>query len=268
MKLLFSEYDPDYSRYLYPYVVWAVREAHETPADLYAAGFHPVTPDLDRFTLCRQLRLPLPGFRASSENRRLLRKADGLRLELQPRAAFEYTTVRREAWLDFAHQRFGAGIMTGDRLDALLGGRVITHALLCRDSALGDREVGVALMYLEPPRMAHYYYAFYDLKHANRSLGLSLMTLAVRYFQESGIGHLYLGTCYSERALYKVQFEGLEVSQGMGWSPRTESLRWQIRRDARARHLLQEPEFLALHGGLDALVERTPYRTRVLHPPP
>ena len=97
MKLLFSEYDPDYSRYLYPYVVWASAEAHETPADLYEAGFHPASPQLDRFTLCRQLRLPLAGFELSSENRRILRRSEGLRLALHARAGFDYSAARRAA---------------------------------------------------------------------------------------------------------------------------------------------------------------------------
>ncbi|MCC6231834.1 MAG: GNAT family N-acetyltransferase [Verrucomicrobiales bacterium] len=262
MKLLFSEYDPDYSRYLYPYVVWATPEPHETPADLYDAGFHPASPDLDRFTLCRQLRVRLSEFRPSSENRRILRKAAGLRVEVCARADYVYTSERRSAWLAFAEERFGAGIMPGERLDALMHGRVITHLLRCVETRAGGEEVevGAVLMYLEPLRMAHYYYAFYDRAHPNRSLGLAIMTLAVRHFQGAGYTHLYLGTCYSERALYKTQFHAMEFSQGTGWSSRVDGLRGLIRRDARRRHLLQEPEFLEAEGGWEALKEGTIYR--------
>lgn len=254
MRLLFSEFDPDYSQYRYPYVVWGIPDAGETPADLYQAGFHPASPALDRFVLCRHLRLPLAGFRLSSENRRILRKGDGLTLELEQRQAFDYSAEVRQRWLDFAEARFGPGIMPGARLDGLMAGRVITHILVARDSAASGRVVGAVLMYLEPPRLAHYYYAFYDLAGRNRNLGMFLMTQAVEFFRAAGYRHLYLGTCYSERARYKTQFEGVEFFNGLAWSADLNQLRFLLRRDARARHLLEEPEFLALAGGRDAIL--------------
>ena len=262
MKLLFSEFAPDYSRYLYPYVVWGVPDPGETPADLYEAGFHPAAPDLRRFTLCRHLRVPLAGWKPTSENRRILRKGDGSVLHLVERRAFDFNAERKAAWLGFAEERFGPGVMSEGRLDALMHGAVITHLLVCRDAGDGDREVGVVLMYLEPVRMAHYYYAFYDRKHANRSLGLFLMTAAVEFFRDAGFGHLYLGTCYSERALYKTQFAGIEFFDGLGWSTQLAHLRFLVRRDAQARHLLEEPDFLAWHGGFPGLVDRAAMQGR------
>ncbi len=262
MKLLFSEFAPDYSQYRYPYVVWAVPEPGETPADLYGSGFHPASPDLRRFTLCRHLRVPLAGWTPTSENRRILRKGSGMVLELVTRQAFEFTAERQARWLAFAEERFGAGIMTPERLEGLMTRGVVTHLLVCRDEGEGNREVGCVLMYLEPPRMAHYYYAFYDLKHPNRSLGLFLMTAALQFFQDAGFNHLYLGTCYSERALYKTQFDGLEFFDGLAWSTNIDHLKFLVRRDAKARHLLEEPDFLSWHGGLDSLVDRTGFQLR------
>jgi hypothetical protein len=243
-------------------VVWAIPEPGDTPADLYAAGFHPAAPDLGRFALCRHLRLPLPGWKPSSENRRILRKGEGLRLLLHRRADYAYTADRRRRWLEFAAQRFGPGVMPGERLDGLLGGRVVTHLLACHDAARDDREVATVLLYLEPPRMAHYYYAFYDLDHANHSLGLCLMTAAAAFFRDAGFQHLFLGTCYSESALYKTQFDGVEFFNGIAWSADLRQLKFLVRRDARSRHLLEEPEFLGLHDGLQGLARRTAFRHR------
>lgn len=261
MKLLFSEFAPDYSRYLYPYVVWAVPEAGETPGDLYAAGFHPASPDLKRFTLCRHLRVPLAAWKPNSENRRILRKGEGCVLERIRRQDFEFTAERKARWLAFAEERFGQGVMSGERLEGLMNGNVITDVLVCRDPGDGDRELGAVLMYLEPVRMAHYYYAFYDRTHPNRSLGLFLMTAAVQFFRDAGFQHLYLGTCYSERALYKVQFEGIEFFDGLAWSTEVAQLKFLVRRDSRARHLLEEPDFQSWHGGLDGLQRRAGFRT-------
>ena len=59
MKLLFSEAKADYAHYIFPYAVWAFPEPGETPADLFAHGFLPSSRDLDRFYLCRQVRIDL-----------------------------------------------------------------------------------------------------------------------------------------------------------------------------------------------------------------
>ncbi|MFN0068626.1 MAG: GNAT family N-acetyltransferase [Limisphaerales bacterium] len=260
MKLLFSEFNPEYAHYRYPYVIWAVPEAHETPADLYGAGFHPVTPDLRRFTLCRHLRVPLAGWQPTSENRRILRQGEGLELKLIPRDEYPLPPDKLAAWLAFAEARFGTGIMRPARLEGVFHGAVTTHVLSVTDLRDGGREVGAAVMYLEPPRMAHYYYAFYELDHRLRSLGLWMMTAMVRHFAEQGFAHAYLGTCYSERALYKAQFSGLEFFNGVRWSPDLAQLKFLVRRDAAAMHLLLEPEFLAAEGGMEALETATPFR--------
>ena len=70
MRLLFSEAAVDHPHYIFPYAVWAFPEAHETPADLFNQGFLPSSRQLDRFYLCRQVRVDLRKFNASSENRR------------------------------------------------------------------------------------------------------------------------------------------------------------------------------------------------------
>ncbi len=98
MILLFSESSSDYSRYIYPYVIWAVPEPGETPADLLGQGFLPSSPKLDRFYLCRNIRVDLRRYTPSSENRRVLRKGAGIEVELIPRAQFDYSAARRQAW--------------------------------------------------------------------------------------------------------------------------------------------------------------------------
>jgi hypothetical protein len=78
MKLLFSEQNSDYEHYQFPYAIWAVPETGETPADIFNAGFLPSSRNLDRFYLCRQVRVNLAKFKPSSENRRILRKGAGI----------------------------------------------------------------------------------------------------------------------------------------------------------------------------------------------
>lgn len=244
MKLLFSEAAPDPGHYVYPYVVWGYLEPGETPADALAAGFLPSTPALDRFYLVRQLRVPLGEWKPSSENRRVLRKMNPLKAELVPRAKFDYSARRRAAWLEFSEARFGVGVMPPERLDRLLGGQVVTHLLHFTDPATGD-DVGTVLMYLQSPRVAYYYYAFYSLVPEWKSVGMGMMTWAVAHFAAAGWQHLHLGTCYAEKALYKAQFEPLEFFNGFRWSRSLDELRHLIRVLPAGRHRLETPEFLA-----------------------
>src|SRR6266498_3609397 len=84
MKLLFSEQNSDYDHYQFPYAIWAVPESGETPSDIFNAGFLPSSRNLDRFYLCRQVRVNLAKFKPTSENRRILRKGTDIEVKLVP----------------------------------------------------------------------------------------------------------------------------------------------------------------------------------------
>lgn len=265
MKLLFSEARADYAHYVFPYAVWAFPEATETPADLLAAGFLPSTPDLRRFYLCRHTRVDLARFTLSSENRRILRKGEGLELSLLSAADGALTPERRAFCQHYAAAKFGPDGMADARLERLFGSAITTHVLRATDPARGGAEVGLVTLHLEEPRAAFYSYAFYDLAHANRSLGLWLMTSAVALLARRGVAHLYLGTCYAGNALYKAQFAGFEFFNGVRWSADLAELRHLLARaDAPAPggHLLEDDAYRAAHdlADLPALAARSPFR--------
>lgn len=260
MKLVFSEATPDYQRYAFPYVVWGFPEPGETPAQFFQAGFLPSSPNLDRFYLARQLRVPLREWELTSENRRVMKKGMGLECTLVPRGDFEFSAARRASWLHYAAERFGAGIMPGERLDRLMGSPVISHVLVFHDRLTGA-EVGSVLLYLDRPEMAYYYFAFYDLGWPGKNLGMFMMTRAVEFFAHAGFRHLHLGTCYDERALYKVQFGPMEYSTGFGWSRDMESLKALVRQSPVAGHLLEDPLHPAAQAARDgSLSSKTPFR--------
>jgi arginyl-tRNA--protein-N-Asp/Glu arginylyltransferase len=240
MKLLFSEQNSDYENYQFPYAVWAVPEDGESPADIFNAGFLPSSRDLDRFYLCRQVRVNLAKFKPSSENRRILRKGAGIEVTLVPREKFDYTPERRQFFKTYADIKFGKDVMTFERLDGLFGAPIISHLLVFTDAATG-REIGVATLYLEGRALAFYYYAFYDLNYYARNLGMFMMTSAVAEFAARGARHLYLGTCYLESALYKTQFAGAEFFNGFRWSSDLKELKYILRRDKKdlRQHLLE-----------------------------
>src|SRR5687767_1076305 len=137
MKLLFSEAKSDYGNYIFPYAVWAFPEEGETPGQIFARGFLPSSYALDRFYMCRHLRVCLPEFVASSENRRILRKGEGIEARIVTRAEFDFTEKRRAFCKTYADAKFKPSGMSLERLDALLSARVVTHILILSDTANG-----------------------------------------------------------------------------------------------------------------------------------
>jgi len=244
MKLLFSEAKADYAHYIFPYAIWAFPEPGETPADLFNQGFLPSSRNLDRFYLCRQVRIELKKFTRSSENRRILRKGQGIKSVLLSKAKFEYTPARREFFKTYADIKFGKDVMPYERLDLLFEGAITSHVLVFTDTKSGQ-EVGTVTLYLEPDKLAYYYYAFYDLNYYSRNLGMFMMTSAVTEFAERGFPYLYLGSCYLENALYKTQFAGAQFFNGVRWSENLKELKYLIQRGRQDQHehLLEAQEY-------------------------
>lgn len=243
VKLIFSEVKSDYSRYVYSYAIWAVPD-EETPAEMFARGLLPARHDMSHYYMVRHVRVPLDKFTLSSENRRILRKNPEVELKLVPVGEYPYTEEKSQKFRAYADVRFGQNIMTKERLDGLFNSKVISHLLLYTHLTTGE-EIGIALLYLEPKKLAYYYYAFYDLERFKHSLGMFMMTAAVNYFATEKFDFIYLGTCYSERALYKTQFKNLEFFDGLRWSNSLDQLKLMIKRDADAgaSHLFDYPEF-------------------------
>ena len=155
VKLLFSEQNSDYGNYQFPYAVWAIPEAGESPADIFDAGFLPSSRILDRFYLCRQVRVNLAQFKPSSENRRILRQGRGLEVQLVPRGEYDYTPERREFFKTYADIKFGRDVMTFERLDSLFASPIISHLLVFTDPESG-REIGTATLSVEGAKLAYY----------------------------------------------------------------------------------------------------------------
>ncbi len=263
MKLIFSEQTADYIHYQFAYAIWAIPEPGETAGDIFEAGFLPSSRQLDRFYLCRQIRLHLNEFQLSSENRRILRKGEGIAIQLVPREEFDYTPARRTFFKNYADVKFGPNVMTCERLDSLFSNPIISHLLVYTDKTTG-KEVGVATLYMEGSRLAYYYYAFYDLAYANRSLGMFMMTSAAEILARKGVEQLYLGTCYSDRALYKTQFEGVQFFNGFKWSSNLEELKYLLQRHHTTdQHLVEIEAYrnLFYDGSLSNIISESRFKS-------
>jgi arginyl-tRNA--protein-N-Asp/Glu arginylyltransferase len=263
MKLVFSEHKSDYAHYIFPYAIWAVPEAGETAADFFQRGFLPSSREMDRFYLCRNVRVDLRRHTPSSENRRILRKGGGIQATLVSRAEFDYTDERRDFYQAYADFKFGQGIMTRERMGALFSGKITSHLLIFTNPTNG-KEVGAVTLFIEDKRLAYYYYAFYDMDYHSQNLGMYMMTSAVEFFKEHGCQYLHLGSCYTRNSLYKTQFAGAEFFNGVRWSDDMGELKFLINRDSGevSQHLLESEEYRNLFygGDLAQAVAASPFR--------
>ncbi len=166
----------------------------------------------------------------------------------------------------YADIKFGKDVMSFERLDALFASPIISHLLVFTDAETG-KEIGVATLYLEGKSLAFYYYAFYDLNYYARNLGMFMMTSAVALFAERGAKHLYLGTCYSDSALYKTQFAGAEFFNGFRWSDNLKELKFILHRDQKdlRQHLLETEEYRELfyQGKMEKLTEAGGFKVKL-----
>jgi hypothetical protein len=94
-----------------------------------------------------------------------------------------------------------------------------------------------------------------------------MMTSAVALFAERGFRHLYLGTCYSQNALYKTQFSGAEFFTGFRWSAELDELKFIIKRDQKKlhEHLLESREYCDAfyRGDWEAMAEAGGFRVKL-----
>ena len=227
MKIFHSEYQKNYSTYTFGYATYALLEENDSLSDLYSAGFLPYAGTSEYasqksiqeiFYLCRSLRIDLNAFSTNSENRRIEKKARPLNIEVtvRPKKDFIADENFRKFCQDYADERFQGGHMSDQRWDYVLRRACGTHIFTYKtqNNVLGYVLVGV------DAKAVHYWFSFFDTNLLNQlPVGKYLMLSVITWAKENGKSYAYLGTCYGEKALYKVRdFKGAEFYDGAKWN--------------------------------------------------
>lgn len=228
MKLFFSEYQPDYSKYYFPYQVYLVKDESDNLDDIYNMGFLPSRAKLNLFYLARSIRVNLQNFEQSSENRRVMRKVEYLKLEIKSLEEFEYNYKIGKLGSDFYKQRFGKGVMSAFRIKWLFTQGACSHVLVYYDKRKDNKIIGYCLV-TKTDKLIHYAYPFYDVEYIKENAGMGMMLKAICRAKDSKSDYIYLGTCYTESSLYKTQFSGVEYFNGFGWSEDIKELKNLVR---------------------------------------
>lgn len=230
MKIFFSENRVDYSNYTFDYAIYCYRESQEELPEIYAKGFLPYTGDLsiegDIFYLARSLRVELDSFDDTSENRRVNRLVEPLKVELEVIKKEDFD-LNDPSFVEFCQeyisQRIGDDNMSMERWQYILSREIGTH--IFRFSSEG-KLLGFILTALDKD-ILHYWFAFFDTEYMRtHSLGKWMMWRAIRWAKDNGLQYVYLGTAYKPGALYKIRdHKGLAYFNGYEWSKDIEKLK-------------------------------------------
>jgi len=161
----------------------------------------------------RSVRVDLSKFKLSSENKRILKKTEEIKMETMPLPYAEYDWTIGKMGKDFYEKKFGEKTFTANKLKELMAnGNKSNFNLL-----LKYNDIGYTICH-ETNELLHYCYPFYDLVKAPKDVGLGMMTRAILWAKENGKKYVYLGSFSRPTDTYKLQFEGTEWYDGEKWN--------------------------------------------------
>jgi arginine-tRNA-protein transferase len=257
MKFFFSEYKADYSKYHFPYQIYVIKEDSDELDKLYEMGLLPSRARLNLFYLARSLRIDLSKFEPTSENRRIQRKTEYLKMSIINLQQFKYDYTIGKLAKDFYDERFGKGTMSANRIKWLFTSGACSHVLVFKDSSK-DKVIGYCIVN-STRNIMHYAYPFYETEYFEKNAGMGMMLQALMWAKgstgavepamgavepakgaepTSELKYVYLGTCYTQASLYKIQFKGVEYFNGFEWGNNVDKLKELVKNDIEG-HILE-----------------------------
>jgi arginine-tRNA-protein transferase len=225
MKTFRSEFLNNYSTYTFAYAGYAVMESHEDIPLIYSGGYLPYTGNINLnypvFYQARSLRVNIDFFEDSSENRRVERKMSLLN-PLITKIAISSELAEDQDFLNFclkyAEQRFSYNAMNTDRLKYILNIGIATDLFVFKNS--DDHSVFAYVLAVLHHDTYHFWFSFFNTEYMNElPIGKWLMWRMIKWAKENNFNHVYLGTAYGDKSLYKIRdFKGLEFFDGNMWS--------------------------------------------------
>lgn len=164
----------------------------------------------------RSLRIDLAKFTLSSENRRVLKKTENLKLTKLSIPYANYHWKIGKLGKDFYATKFGEKTFSANKIKELLTNSDKSNFNKLFIYSLKDSDVGYCIV-RETDKIIHYCYPFYQLHSATANLGLGMMLHAILFAQTENKKYIYLGSFQRPTDTYKLQFSGLEWFNGERW---------------------------------------------------
>ncbi len=202
------------------YLAWQTKTisdfSPQTLSNLYDEGFVLTRKGKGELDQTRSVRIDLSKFVLSSENRRVLKKTDGLELEVVSLPYSDYSWEIGKLAKDFYTDKFGDGTFSANKIKELLTDAAKSNFNKLLLYTFENKIVGYCIAY-ENNDLIHYSYPFYDRTTDISNLGLGLMLRGIVYAQEQNKKYIYLGSAQRSTDTYKLQFAGLEWFDGAKW---------------------------------------------------
>ena len=160
----------------------------------------------------RSVRINLSKFELSSENRRILKKTEGLTSSERELPLRDYDFSLGKLAKDFYANKFGPAVMSAQKAKELLTDSEQSNFNLLIDCG----GIGYAICFANKS-ILHYSYPFYDLQKSPKDMGLGMMIRAVEFAKAKNLKYVYLGSLQRPADTYKLQFAGLEWFDGEKW---------------------------------------------------
>ena len=202
--------------------------SNENINSLYNQGYVFTRVEKGYMNQTRSLRIDLSKFELSSENRRVLRKAENLKLETKDLPLIDYHWSLGKLAKDFYDTKFGDGVFSANKVKEILTTEQNFNKLFVYK--VEEEKIGYTICF-ESEEMLHYSYPFYNLepKNLKPNLGMSMMLSAIVYAKENNKKYIYLGSFQRPTDTYKLQFKGLEWFDGEKWSDDLEKLKQTLK---------------------------------------
>ncbi len=175
-------------------------------------------PECEGCKACRNLRIPVAGFRPNRSQRRCSKGNADLTIEIGPAepTAEKHALYRRY----LAHRHDGTMDGSEFEFEVLTASTIASREYRYR---LEGRLLAVGLVDVEPGAMSAVY-CYFDPDHPTRGLGVFNILRMIEDCRRQGVPYVYLGYWVAEsRAMrYKADFQPCEVLDGDGvWRPHT-----------------------------------------------
>lgn len=182
--------------------------------DMYGEGYVFTRVDHGVMNRTRSFRVNLKAYMGSSENRRILRKVENLKLSIEHIPYGDYSWDIGKLAKDF-YEKFGDNVFTANKIKEILTDKDKSNfnRLMVFTDTVTNKPVGYAICY-ESKNIFHYSYPFY-IEESSRGIGM--MTLALEWAKNSGRDFMYLGSLQRPTDSYKLQFLGGEWFDGKVW---------------------------------------------------
>ncbi len=225
MEYIFKEYNGNYNNYKFPYLVYLQADDKDNVDEIYDKGFLATRIKKNYYYLARNIRIDLKLFSLNSENRRILRKTEGLTLENKSLKDFPFDYNISKLATDYFQKKFNKKIISTQGLKKLFTEGFFTNILIYK---LNGKEIGYCVA-METENLLHYAYPFYKAEFINSNIGMGMMIKAIEYAKENNKKNVYLGTVYTPESLYKTQFKGVEWFNEGKWDENIENLKDKIK---------------------------------------